>query len=295
MRFAIIKPLLFMLTDLVNYDLELILSETQFLLLVLSVIAIAAGGYIINDHHDQEEDRVNKPNKLNTTSLTGYYILTAIGLIIGFGLAIQLGNYNYGLFHLAAAISLWFYATYFKGSILLGNFIIALCVGMVPLVVGVYEVTQLQFAYPDLVDQFQNFNFNFVAFWMVGYAVFGFLFTLSREAIKDAEDWEGDAKAGKNTLPVSFGINASRIWITLVNLCIVYSLWYVYQNFLSDKLTLLFASILSVFLVIQALLVWIIKTQKKWHLQSTLSKVFSAFGLLYALGVAYMMYNGIWA
>jgi 4-hydroxybenzoate polyprenyltransferase len=40
------------------------LSNLEFCLLSLSVLLIAAGGYIINDIIDIEADRVNKPKKV---------------------------------------------------------------------------------------------------------------------------------------------------------------------------------------------------------------------------------------
>ena len=39
------------------------LSDFQFLLLIISVVSIAAGGYLINDYFDQRTDQINKPEK----------------------------------------------------------------------------------------------------------------------------------------------------------------------------------------------------------------------------------------
>ena len=39
-------------------------SSPAFLMLVISLVFIVAGGYAINDYFDVETDRINKPDKL---------------------------------------------------------------------------------------------------------------------------------------------------------------------------------------------------------------------------------------
>ena len=47
-----------------TYGILFTLAEWQFLLLVVSVVLICAGGYILNDIYDQELDKINKPHKV---------------------------------------------------------------------------------------------------------------------------------------------------------------------------------------------------------------------------------------
>ena len=61
-----------------------------FLLLVISLIFIVAGGYVINDYFDVEIDKVNKPEKLvvgrifaEREALFFYRVLIFIGLVAG--------------------------------------------------------------------------------------------------------------------------------------------------------------------------------------------------------------------
>ena len=294
MRWFIIKPLLFSLSQSLDVEVVPLLTEWQFALLVLSVLSIGAGGYLINDQMDQVEDAINKPVSIKQTAgSTPYFALTGIGLVLAVWVGWQVANYQLALLHVAVAISLWFYANYFKGSLLIGNFIIALCAALVPLVVGVYEVVPLQLGYPELREQYPDFSFNFVAYWMIGFGLMAFLFTLIREAIKDAEDEPGDRVAGKQTLAVQYGIKVSRIWISMTILFTLATLWHIYYHYLSDKFTLVFAGILSLGLLYQLVATWRAQTPKQWHTQSTISKLLAASGLLYAVGVAYMLHNGV--
>ena len=66
------------------------ISDFQFILLVISILYITAGGYVINDVFDIEADKINKPSKVyiglsisKKKALVSYFMLTIIGLIIG--------------------------------------------------------------------------------------------------------------------------------------------------------------------------------------------------------------------
>jgi 4-hydroxybenzoate polyprenyltransferase len=59
------------------------------ILLVLSTVLIAAGGYVINNILDQKTDAINKPNnviieKYSETNAYLYMALTVVGVAIGF-------------------------------------------------------------------------------------------------------------------------------------------------------------------------------------------------------------------
>src|ERR1700752_1576505 len=59
-RYCMIQPIL----AVQHANIQLQLSHTDFGLLVLSTLLIAAAGYIINDYFDVKTDRINKPEKL---------------------------------------------------------------------------------------------------------------------------------------------------------------------------------------------------------------------------------------
>jgi 4-hydroxybenzoate polyprenyltransferase len=61
-----------------------------------------------------------------------------------------------------------------------------------------------------------SFNQN-VRFFRLAilYAGFAFVISLIREVIKDLEDMEGDRKYGCKTMPILWGVNASKVFISV--------------------------------------------------------------------------------
>jgi 4-hydroxybenzoate polyprenyltransferase len=47
------------------------------------------------------------------------------------------------------------------------------------------------------------------------YAAFAFIISLIREVIKDMEDIEGDRRYGCTTMPIVWGINTSKVFVTV--------------------------------------------------------------------------------
>lgn len=299
MRWCIIKPILYRLGIMMEAEFASYISEGSFALLVLSVVLIAAGGYLVNDIQDVQEDAVNKPGKNPigqqipvALAERVYYACTAVGVGLGFGLAISFGNYNYALLHLAAALSLWFYAHYFKSSLLIGNVIVAMCVALVPLTVGIFEVSLLQNGYPEMMKKFKDFNFNFIAWWLIGYAVFAFLLTLAREWIKDMQDVEGDLLSGKITLAGHVGYLLPKILVIAVYALTIGLMVWVNRVYVQDRFTFTYVIGLSLLLIAQSL--WLIRANQsgQFRLLSGANKLTSLLGLLYSIGIAYMMYEG---
>jgi 4-hydroxybenzoate polyprenyltransferase len=65
------------------------------------------------------------------------------------------------------------------------------------------------------------------------YGGFAFIISLIREAIKDMEDIEGDRRYGCKTMPIVWGVNASKIytaiWMVTITLTLVLLLIYMLQ------------------------------------------------------------------
>ncbi len=192
--------------------------EVYLLLLSLSSVLIAAAGYIINDYFDLNIDRVNKPEKLvvekiikRRWAIIWHWVLSFTGICIGFFLAFKQHQWIIALANTACVILLWFYSTIFKKKLLIGNVIISLLTAWVILVFFVYLVSfpfSIQFG-PNTV-----FNINVSKLFKLSilYAGFAFIISLVREVIKDMEDMEGDAKYGCNTMPIVWGIPASKVF-----------------------------------------------------------------------------------
>lgn len=93
-----------------------------------------------------------------------HLVLNILAIGLGFYIGHVVGLYKLGLIHVFSAGLLWFYSTDFKKQFLVGNLIVALLTGCVPLVVPVFEVpvakTQLremQVERDKAEQEFRNF------------------------------------------------------------------------------------------------------------------------------------------
>ncbi len=299
MRYALILPFLDALSHVLNTDIVSFITHGEFILLVLSVVLIAAGGNMFNDTQDVHPDTINKPKRplvlnkdlIASATLTSY-ILMAVGTVLGVASALLAGNLYLALIHVIAVSSLYVYSISLKNSLLIGNLIIALLAALVPLTVGLFEVNQLQAGYADLAKEFKNFNFNFLAFWVLGFSVFAFVLTLAREITKDVEDIDGDRKAGASTLPIQWGIKTAQIIVSAIYLVFIGLLWYVHHSFLPDLYTKVYVIVLSILAAILIFLTIKAKNARHFHQVGTLNKLVSLIGVSYALLSWYMVSSG---
>lgn len=192
-------------------------DQRQFILLVLASVLIAAAGYIINDYFDINIDRVNKPEKIVVDSIISrrwaiawHLVLSFLGIILT-AIALPLFQKWYLLLaNLVVVALLWMYSTTYKKSLLIGNIIIALLTSWTILLIyfSKIDITGL-FATEDLQRQAKFFRLTML------YAAFAFIISLIREAIKDMEDLPGDVRYNCYTMPIAWGINATKIYVAV--------------------------------------------------------------------------------
>jgi 4-hydroxybenzoate polyprenyltransferase len=215
---------------------ENILQPLQFWLLSLSSVLIAAAGYIINDYFDLNIDRVNKPEKIVVEKLIKrrwtilwHWILSGIGVMLGFYVSWKLHNVLVGLTNLVCVALLWFYSTTFKKRLLIGNIIISLLTAWVILVLYLCELRLHRFADPVYLRLLSR-----VYKFAVLYASFAFITSLIRELIKDMEDMDGDARYGCRTMPIVWGISVTKIfiatWLIVLFASLIVIQFYVLQH-----------------------------------------------------------------
>mgnify|MGYP000262275068 CR=1 FL=1 len=163
----------------------------------LSASLILAGGNSLNDLCDVEEDRRNKPRRpLPSGQVSPRVAGVWAGLLFASGLAVALplGLRAFCLALLAVGL-LVLYDLRLKRLPLVGN-------------VAVASLGGLAFLYGGLVVG--------KAEGAVVPAVLAFLFHLGRELVKDAEDVEGDRKAGARTLAAVYGPDVAVRWATCI-------------------------------------------------------------------------------
>ena len=258
------------------------LNPGNFFLLIISSVFIAAAGYIINDYFDMNIDRINKPNRLIVEKLikrrwtiVWHFFLSMAGVAIGFYLDLTTHVTLLGFSNLICACLLFIYSISLKKKLLSGNVLISLLTAWTVLVVTWCEARF--FLNPADVNIRKITRVTFL------YAGFAFISSLIREAVKDIEDIEGDRKYGCKTMPIAWGIQASKIytaiWLTTIILILFLLVIYVVQ------LYWWFAAIYCLLLIVFPLIyifqkLYKAKTPQDFHSLSGMIKIIMLTGIL---------------
>ena len=231
MRYAVILPLLRL------HGVEFQLSGFTFFCIVFATICTAAAGYAINDYFDVKTDKINRPaevvvGKTITRRRTmGIHIISsAVGILLGGYVTWKAGIPELALVYIVVAGMLWLYSSIYKKQFLIGNIIVALFTALVPMMV-LLDIPPIYKADGQYLLN-QGASLNFAVYWILGVAVFAFLTTLSREIIKDAEDFEGDVAYGCRSLPIVLGDRYTKWTVIGINAVIVAMLGFVYCGYL---------------------------------------------------------------
>lgn len=196
-----------------------LLSEKLFFLLMAASIFIAAAGYIINDYFDMNIDQVNKPHRLviekvikRRWAIVWHLTLSAFGVILSLYVGWKVNNILIGFANVLCTALLWFYSTTFKKKLLIGNIVISLMSAWVILVLYFCEWGHVFIGSTQSQEVFamtRVFRFAFL------YAGFAFVISLIREVVKDIEDMTGDVKYGCRTMPIVWGVESSKIFVSV--------------------------------------------------------------------------------
>jgi 4-hydroxybenzoate polyprenyltransferase len=188
----------------------------NFILLVFSSLFIAAAGYIINDYFDINIDEVNKPERMVVDKLISrrwaiawHFMLSASGVLLTMLALPILAKWYLILANIFCVALLWFYSTTFKRKLLIGNIAISLLTAWTILLIFFSKLSVSDAFGTNHPGQSKFFRFAFL------YAGFAFILSLIREAIKDIEDMPGDARYGCRTMPIVWGVNATKVYIAV--------------------------------------------------------------------------------
>ncbi len=265
-----------------SFGITITLSDLGFLMLCLSTVFIAAAGNVINDIHDVETDKINKPaqNLVGTTislstANTIYIILSILGVGIGFFLSNLIGKPGFSAIFIVISALLYLYATYLKQLLIVGNVVISVLVAFSILIVGLYDLM------PVITPENQQTQSTIFSL-LLDYALFAFLINWLREMVKDQEDIKGDYNAGRNTLPIALGADRTNMVIFAIGLlplaAVVYYLYqYLFSNLYAVLYTLLFIVAPLLYFLIQ---IWTAKTRKHYKALSLLLKLIMLMGII---------------
>lgn len=286
-RYCILSPLL----DRAHMELQL--SGSLFAGLLFATAFTAAAGYVINDYFDRKIDRVNKPGDVIVGRIIfprhamAYHLFFSIaGAVTGTWISFRAGVPYLSLVYFMVGGLLWFYSTTYKRELLLGNLIVSLLTALVPFLVLLYELPLLAKAYGSPAREMAGI----LTTWVAGFSVFAFLTNLVREIIKDAEDHEGDLRYGKRTIPVAWGLVATR-WIaaivvslSIILLCLAWLL------FVPDYYSLVYFLLLLVFPMAGVIILIARKGDRHtFRKVSLLLKLIMVAGLLYMIAVRFIL------
>lgn len=265
-------------------------SSPAFILLVISLLFIVAGGYVINDYFDVEIDKINKPDKLivsrvfseNVTKFF-YIILTFLGLLSGLLSSIMISNSK---FYLLFAIlfllvcMLYSYSAYYKKKLIVGNLIVSVSVAFAVFLPWLFEILYL--SNNTLILYAVGDTLMLTLPYVLIYTIFAFFMTMMREIIKDAEDFKGDLVTHCRTIPIVLGIKKMNIILGIIVflLCavILYYQMVLYCQHSYFALSIMF--IIWISLPISIIKLFNKKVEVDYHNYSVFLKIIMLLGVL---------------
>ena len=267
------------------------LSNIDFSIYLFALIAIVAGGYIINDIYDIEIDKINKPEtriiekKIRKQSaFKAYYMLNFIGIASGFYAAYQVNRWWFGFIFIFFAFSLWRYSKNYKTAFLIGNLQVAFLTALSIITLALFDLITVG----KKIEDGSKIIFYIILF----YAGFSFIITLIREIIKDLEDYDGDKKIGANTLAINYGAANTKKIIALLILIPIFGIGYFQYIDLSVNFSIsesswwknfiaaLYTCLLQVLLIILLIKIRTSNTKSDFYFLSTLCKIIMLIGIL---------------
>lgn len=192
-----------------------VLNERSFGLIAATTVLTSLAGYVINDYFDREIDTINRPDRV----VVGRHIPSGIVLLMYLGLTVLVHLLALRIYVLLPApksfwplvifplvsFFLFLYAWQMKCSPIIGNVLVSMMCGAVPVIPLFAEDRAIwlsSFLDPDALHHATGLV------WL--YALFAFITNLLREQVKDLEDFQGDAACGCNTLAVIKGVRFAK-------------------------------------------------------------------------------------
>jgi 4-hydroxybenzoate polyprenyltransferase len=282
--------LVFRFLFLKQSNIYLALTDFNYILLVISTVCIAAGGYVINNIMDQDTDEIAKPQNrvvgVSVSEATAYnwYIgLTIVGVGIGFYLSNVIYKPTFASMFILVATLLYVYATNLKQIPVLGNIIVALLLSISIIIIALFDV------FPA-TDASNRTRMGEIFSILIDYAIFAFIINLIREIVKDMEDVDGDYQTGINTLPIAIGIQKTKIIVGVLTAIAIAVLAYYVKVYLFElDYVVYYAMILIVGpLIYFGVKLLNAKEKKEFHHLSLVLKLILFFGII---SIAVIVYN----
>ena len=264
------------------FGVAITLNLFGFSLLVLAVVLVAAAGYVINDIYDVSADLKNKPERTfirskisEKTAYRVFFILNIIGVGLGFYLSNMIGRPGFSAFFIFGSAILYLYNSQFQQTILVGNILVSIIVGLIPIGVGLYDLL------PAITAENQPTQSTIFSI-LIDYSIFAFLINFLREIVKDQQDMDGDYNAGYKTLPIVLGKSrTNKILFGIGLIPLGFLIYYIYQYLFENTIAVVY----TLFLLVAPLLyfqinIWTAEKKKDYALLSKVLKAVLFFGLI---------------
>ena len=265
-------------------------SVIDFVLFVLSVLLLAAGGNVINDYFDFELDKEFKPKRPLPQGLmsldTAMYLHMAFvftGIVLGFYVGWRNGNFHLGYLYVICALLLFIYSAFLKKIPLAGNVVIAGLSAFVFVLLLSFEADYLRLIHAGNLFESSEYAFAVLVLQLKFYAGFAFLTSLARELVKDIEDRAGDEAYQINTFAVAYGDTwAKWLAITMLTVLLAGLGYFMHEFFITgaSKELLYLGIVVALPVVVNIGLVIRAKEQKEYALVSKLLKLIMLLGIL---------------
>ena len=263
------------------FGISLALTPGSFAIMVIATLCIAAGGNVINDIYDQEIDWINRPKKVlvgkrisEKAAYNLYILLTVLGVGLGFVVANLVGKPALALVFIFFFVLLYWYATFLKSMLFIGNMVISSLVGFSILMGILFDL------YPAMEFQDKTLYLR-LSKVVLYYALAAFYFNLMREITKDIQDVNGDKNGGRNTLPIVLGISRTKAIVIIMGLLGLFGVLFFAYFELYRVLFLLMYMVFALggTLLVFTLQAWNAKKTKHFARLSNLLKLIMLLGL----------------
>jgi len=268
-------------------ELELALSDVEFVLLVIATVCIAAGGYVINNIMDQETDDFSKPENVivgkHISEGMAYNIYVAFN-IIGVGIGFYLSNIiqkpMFSAVFIVVAGTLYMYATSLKQNLLIGNIVVALLSSFSVIIIGIFDL------YP-ITHEGNQLQMATLFSILLDYALFAFMINFIREIVKDIEDMDGDYNSGMSTLPIILGkARTAKIVFGLTFIPIALLIYYMNENLMEVQMVIFYLLLFVLAPLLYFLIkIWNAESKKDFKHLSLVLKLVLLFGILSVVAI----------
>jgi 4-hydroxybenzoate polyprenyltransferase len=260
------------------------IKGVYLVLLVVSYVLIYAEGYVINDYFDLNIDQINKPDKVVVEKIISrrwvifwHVFLSVVGIAIGFYIDWKTDVQFLGLLNTGIVGLLFLYSISLKKKLLVGNILVSILTAWAILVVTFCETSNLLNL--DIIGSYTQ-KITRISFL---YTAFAFVISIVREVVKDMEDIDGDRRYGCNTMPIAWGVQSTKVFVSvwlvvLIAMLLVVQFYVLILNWwwsAAYSFLLIIVPLLYIFkLLLKA------KTSKDYHHLSSLIKMVMFAGIL---------------